>query len=104
LLRRQSDVHPWFVESASSRTSSKRDWYVWVDADDDGGNGTSASTSAGPPGPPPNNWKSFFGGSAWTWDTNTRAWYLHQVRARENAVHCFLSCDATRKCQLQVCC
>jgi glycosidase len=72
----QSDVHPWFVESASSRTSAKRDWYVWVEAPES--NGTSA---AGPPGPPPNNWRSFFGGSAWSWDTNTRAWYLHQVRS-----------------------
>ena len=72
----QSDVHPWFVESASSRTSPKRNWYVWVEPDAPADN----ATAAGPPGPPPNNWKSFFGGSAWSWDTNTRAWYLHQVR------------------------
>ncbi|WP_224244642.1 alpha-amylase family glycosyl hydrolase [Hyalangium gracile] len=25
--------HPWFVESASSRTSPKRDWYMWRDQD-----------------------------------------------------------------------
>jgi glycosidase len=25
--------HPWFVESASSRTSPKREWYVWRDQD-----------------------------------------------------------------------
>lgn len=25
--------HPWFVDSASSRTSAKRDWYVWRDQD-----------------------------------------------------------------------
>ncbi|MBN1204862.1 MAG: alpha-amylase [Myxococcaceae bacterium] len=25
--------HPWFVESASSRTSPKRDWYLWRDQD-----------------------------------------------------------------------
>ena len=26
-----SDQHPWFVESRSSKESSKRDWYVWRD-------------------------------------------------------------------------
>src|SRR3954463_16214494 len=26
-----SDQHPWFVESRSSRTSAKRDWYFWRD-------------------------------------------------------------------------
>jgi len=26
-------AHPWFVESASSRTSPKRDWYQWRDQD-----------------------------------------------------------------------
>lgn len=66
-----SDAHPWFVESASSRTSPKRDWYVWVDAPAEGNSSGAASR-------PPNDWLSFFGGSAWTWDTNTRAWYLHQ--------------------------
>jgi alpha-glucosidase len=26
-----SDQHPWFVESRSSRTNPKRDWYLWHD-------------------------------------------------------------------------
>src|SRR5262245_24212056 len=26
-----SDLHPWFVEARSSKTSSKRDWYIWSD-------------------------------------------------------------------------
>ena len=26
-----SDQHPWFLESRSSRTNPKRDWYVWRD-------------------------------------------------------------------------
>src|SRR3954453_7212686 len=25
-----SDQHPWFIESRSSRTNPKRDWYVWA--------------------------------------------------------------------------
>jgi glycosidase len=31
-----SDQHPWFIESRSSRTSSKRDWYIWRDAKPEG--------------------------------------------------------------------
>ncbi|MBV9134236.1 MAG: hypothetical protein JO318_16145, partial [Chloroflexi bacterium] len=26
-----SDQHPWFLESRSSRTNPKRDWYIWHD-------------------------------------------------------------------------
>src|SRR5262245_34401452 len=26
-----SDQHPWFLESRSSRTNGKRDWYIWRD-------------------------------------------------------------------------
>jgi alpha-glucosidase len=58
-----SDRHPWFVESRSSRTNAKRDWYIWRDAKSDG--------SA------PNNWQSEFGGSAWTHDPTTGQFYYH---------------------------
>jgi len=58
-----SDQHPWFLESRSSRTNPKRDWYVWQDAKDDGS--------------PPNNWLSVFGGGAWEWDPETEQYYLH---------------------------
>ena len=59
-----SSEHPWFLESRSSRTNPKRDWYIWRDPAPDGG--------------PPNNWQSFFGGSAWAWDAATGQYYLHQ--------------------------
>ena len=58
-----SDRHPWFVESRSSRSNPKRDWYIWRDPDPSGG--------------PPNNWLSVFGGSAWTYDPLTRQSYYH---------------------------
>ncbi|HEX9258242.1 MAG TPA: alpha-amylase family glycosyl hydrolase [Acidimicrobiales bacterium] len=60
-----SDEHPWFVESRSSRTSDKRDWYVWRDSPPGGG--------------PPNNWLSNFTdrSPAWTRDETTGQWYLH---------------------------
>ena len=59
-----SEKHPWFLQSRSSTKSAKRDWYVWANASADGG--------------PPNNWISLFGGSAWTLDTTTNQYYLHQ--------------------------
>ncbi len=58
-----SDEHPWFVESRSSRDNGKRDWYIWRDP--------------APSGGPPNNWQSFFGGDAWTFDPATGQYYLH---------------------------
>jgi alpha-glucosidase len=58
-----SDQHPWFLESRSSRTSPKRDWYLWRDP--------------APGGGVPNNWKSNFGGSAWTFDEATGQYYYH---------------------------
>jgi alpha-glucosidase len=59
-----SDQHPWFVESRSSQDNPKRDWYIWRDPKPDGS--------------PPNNWGSFFGGPAWTFDEQTGQYYLHQ--------------------------
>lgn len=58
-----SDQHPWFEASRSGRGSGKRDWYIWRDA--------------APGGGPPNNWRSEFGGPAWTWDNATGQYYYH---------------------------
>lgn len=58
-----SDQHPWFQESKSSRDNVKADWYIWRDAKQDG--------SA------PTNWRSIFGGSAWTWCEERQQYYLH---------------------------
>jgi alpha-glucosidase len=64
-----SDLHPWFVESRSSRDNPKRDWYLWRDP--------------GPSGGPPNNWLSEFGGSAWTLDPRTGQYDGHAFLARQ---------------------
>jgi alpha-glucosidase len=64
-----SDLHPWFLESRSSRDNPKRGWYLWRDA--------SAS------GSPPNNWLSEFGGSAWTFDWQTGQYYGHAFLAQQ---------------------
>jgi alpha-glucosidase len=63
VLNHTSHMHPWFVESRSSRENPKRDWYIWQDPGTLGG--------------APNNWQSVFGGKAWKWDSRTRQYYFH---------------------------
>jgi len=63
VVNHTSDQHPWFLESRSSRTNPKRDWYIWKDG--------------GGPDKPPTHWESGFGGYTWTWDDKTRQWYYH---------------------------
>lgn len=80
VLNHTSDKHKWFIESASSRSNPKADWYVWND-------GVRADT----PGVtayqkrwehdgmvPPNNWTSVFGGSAWEWVPARKQFYYHR--------------------------
>jgi alpha-glucosidase len=64
VMNHTSDKHPWFIESESSKTNPKRDWYVW-----ENGKG---------PGQPPNNWQSAFGHSAWQYSPTTDQWYYHK--------------------------
>ncbi|MGO9228772.1 MAG: alpha-glucosidase [Bryobacteraceae bacterium] len=64
VLNHTSDRHPWFVESRSSRTNPKADWYMWHDAAANGG--------------PPNNWISLFGHSAWQWEPQRQQYYYHE--------------------------
>src|ERR1700734_798761 len=52
-----SDKHPWFLESRSSKSNPRRDWYLWRDQ--------------------PNNWLSNFGGSGWQLDEMTGQYYYH---------------------------
>lgn len=58
-----SSRHAWFIESRSSRSNPKRDWYIWRDPGPDGG--------------PPTNWLSEFGGKAWAHDEVTGQYYYH---------------------------
>ena len=52
-----SNTHRWF------RDPQRRDWYVWRDPQPDGS--------------PPNNWLAAFGGIAWTLDSASGQYYLH---------------------------
>jgi alpha-glucosidase len=67
VLNHTSHLHPWFVDSRSGRDSTHADWYLWRDP---------AGRRRGRP-VPPNNWVSYFGGSAWTWDPGRGQFYLH---------------------------
>ncbi|MEH6947464.1 alpha-glucosidase [Bacillus sp. JJ634] len=62
VLNHTSDEHPWFIDSRSSQDHPKRDWYIWRD---------------GKNRKEPNNWESIFSGSAWTYDEQTKQYYLH---------------------------
>ncbi len=63
VFNHSSDQHKWFVQSKSSRDNPKSDWYIWRDPKPDGS--------------VPNNWRSIFGGSAWTWCEERGQFYLH---------------------------
>ncbi|KAE8419688.1 glycoside hydrolase superfamily [Aspergillus pseudocaelatus] len=69
VVNHTSDQHSWFVESASSKDSPKRGWYIWRPAKgfDEAGNPV-----------PPNNWAQILGDalSAWTWHEATQEFYL----------------------------
>lgn len=62
VMNHTSDQHPWFVESRSSRSNDKRDWYIWAD-----GKGRKK----------PNNWRAAdLIHSAWTFDPQSGQYYL----------------------------
>jgi alpha-glucosidase len=69
VINHTSNQHAWFLDSSSSPTSTHRDWYIWR-------NGKS-------PGNPPNNWRSDFGGPAWTLDRASGQYYYHNFAPQQ---------------------
>lgn len=55
VMNHSGSDHPWFVESASSPSSPKRDWYIW------------SATDRG--------WKQPWGGNYGTWHQKNGAWF-----------------------------
>lgn len=80
VVNHTSDKHKWFLESASSRTNPKADWYVWNDGKPESDPGVTAYQKkyAHDGRVPPNNWESLFGGSAWTWVPARKQFYYHK--------------------------
>ncbi|WP_080796535.1 glycoside hydrolase family 13 protein [Corynebacterium pacaense] len=68
VVNHTSDQHEWFRRSCSADPGHYRDYYIWRDGVDGG---------------PPNNWKSSFGGSAWTWNATVGKYYLHLFAAEQ---------------------
>lgn len=68
VLNHTSDRHPWFVDSASSRSAAHHDFYVWNDG----------KRAADAKRVPPNNWVSLFGGSAWQYVPAVEQFYYHK--------------------------
>ncbi len=69
VVNHSSDEHPWFVQSRSSRDNPYRDYYHWWPAEK---------------GTPPFR-HSFFDeqGSAWQYDAQTDAYYLHYFSTKQ---------------------
>jgi maltose alpha-D-glucosyltransferase/alpha-amylase len=64
VVNHTSDQHPWFVESRSSRTSPRRDWYVWSDTDQSYADARIIFTDTET--------------SNWTWDQESQQYYWHR--------------------------
>ncbi|KAJ9138376.1 Alpha-glucosidase [Pleurostoma richardsiae] len=67
VVNHTSDQHQWFQQSRSSPGNKYRDWYIWKKPKYDK-RGIRQ---------PPNNWVSYFGGSAWEYDSASDEYYLH---------------------------
>ena len=69
VINHTSDQHPWFLESRSSRTNPKADWYVWNDDDQ--------------------RWpeaRVVFADverSNWTWDDSRKQYYWHRFYSHQ---------------------
>lgn len=57
VVNHTSIEHKWFKEASKSKESPYHDYYLWKDK--------------------PNNWTSFFGGKAWSYNKETNEYYLH---------------------------
>lgn len=62
VLNHCSTDHYWFQEARKSKENPYRDYFIWRDE--------------------PNNWESFFGGSAWEFDSLTDQYYYHKFDRR----------------------
>ena len=58
VVNHSSDQHEWFQESRKSADNPYSDYYIWRDEI-------------------PNDWQSFFGGPAWTFDEKRGSYFLH---------------------------
>lgn len=67
VMNHTSSAHRWFEASRRDPSGPYGDWYLWRDGVRDRLGRLHK----------PNNWTSFFGGSAWTWDETRGQFYMH---------------------------
>lgn len=67
VMNHTSSAHRWFQASRLDPDGPFGDWYLWRD----GRLGRFGRSLR------PNNWTSFFGGPAWTWDERRGQFYMH---------------------------
>lgn len=60
VLSHTSEEHHWFQESVKDPEGPYGDYYVWYEGEKE-----------------PNNWLSVFGGKAWSYHPERKAWYFH---------------------------
>ncbi len=75
VLPHTASDHEWFQKSLR-REAGYEDFYVWHD-------GSTFNNQH----VPPNNWKSVFGGDAWTFDTERNQYYLHHFLKSQPALN-----------------
>lgn len=63
-----SDEHEWFQKALADKNSKYRDYFIFR-------KGTDSN--------PPNNWRSYFGGSAWTKVRDSDEYYLHAFSKKQ---------------------
>ena len=69
VMNHTSDQHPWFLESRSSRTNPRADWYVWNDDDQRWPEARVVFTDAER--------------SNWTWDDTRKQYYWHRFYSHQ---------------------
>lgn len=75
-----SDQHGWFAKSARCEPGYENR-YIWADPKPDGSE--------------PNNWRSFFGGTAWRWNPIRNQYHLHQYHESQPSLN--LRCPELRR-------
>lgn len=68
VVNHTSDEHEWFKEALRNPNSKYADYYIFRETKD---------------GNPPNNWRSYFGGSAWERVPGTDRYYLHAFSRKQ---------------------
>jgi glycosidase len=84
VVNHTSDEHEWFLKSRAGNEEYE-EYYIWRDGEpvpeEEYERGLYDPADYGLPRDarerPPNDWESFFGGPAWTYDEGREQWYLH---------------------------